>query len=100
MLSRIIASMSSSVISSRGRPMPRPTLLIQTSTRPNRAIASSKIRCTSSRFVTSATTGWTWLPQRLATSPSGPARRAASTTDAPRRASSSAAAAPTPPLAP
>src|SRR5574338_805999 len=57
-------------------------------------------RRTSSRLVTSPTTGSAFFPKRSATSRSAASRRATSTTDPPRETIELAAAAPIPPLPP
>ena len=80
--------------------MPRPALLTQTSTWPKRASEAASAPSTSSRRVTSATSGSVSGPQRAATSRSSFSRRASNATRAPLPETSSASAAPIPPLAP
>ena len=95
----IISSMSASVSSDGAREIPRPTLLTQTSTWPNRAIASRTTRAASSRRVMSAAMPMA-SPARAATVSSSDWRRATRTSRAPPRPSRSARAAPMPALAP
>ena len=80
--------------------MPRPALLIHTSTRPNARSASWRMRSTSARRVTSTSTTSVRDEMSAATRSSASFVRAASTRLSPRRPSSRAMAAPMPALAP
>src|SRR3954471_8369432 len=92
--------MSSSVSCDGCRVIPWPTLLIQTSTRPNREIASSTTRRTCDRSDTSATMAYPRPRHCAATRSSSFLRRATIAIEWPCAARGSAAAAPIPALAP
>src|SRR5262249_1224238 len=94
-----MSSNSSSVRSSTGFVMPRPALFTHTSTWPSAAIAWSRSRSTSPRFVTSVGTTMA-PPARFATSFSSCSRRAASATRCPLAPSCTARGARIPLLAP
>jgi len=100
MLTRIMSSRSWSVTSDGSREMPWPTLLIQTSMCPKRAIASLTTRWTSSRTVASATMASTSVPHVAATASSTSLRRATITSECPCWHRRRAAASPMPVLAP
>src|ERR1017187_8928732 len=100
MLSRHIASMSSSVSSAIAREMPRPALLTHTSMRPKWSRAALHRCSTSLRFVTSVTTASASSALSWATLSSSAFLRAARTTLAPLAASCFASSAPMPALAP
>src|SRR5262245_36472742 len=80
--------------------MPRPTLLIQASTRPQRATASAASRSTCARSVTSATRATARGPAATAAAASASGPRATRTGTAPRAPRRRAVAAPIPALAP